>query len=152
MDVELDAVLVDRSESFDPRKDIGIFKKLVDEQVFSRPVAAAPHEENSLTVDKFNLLIKQIEYDVQVYETWTKKCSSVYAARDHAMQQWKLERHRRCTSGAQLFLDSCARLSVWEKSKPETAVSQLLKVKVSCLLHLLIESETQTSIHYRYRW
>ena len=49
-------------------------------------------QKSAIEADEFNLIMNQIDYDVTVYENWVKKRNSVYAAREHAMQQFKLDR------------------------------------------------------------
>lgn len=72
VDVELESMIMDKNDSLDVRQ-IPTLKRLLDEHVFSRPVANTQHQQESLTMDEFNLFVKQMEYDIQVFQTWEKK-------------------------------------------------------------------------------
>ena len=86
IDTELQALLLEKSDSFDPALHVPTLKRLVDEHVFSTPTPAPEIAQQALNVDAFNLLIKQLNYDVTVYQNWEKKCSTVLSARYHKEQ------------------------------------------------------------------
>ena len=68
-------------------------KGLVDNHLFnSGPIVQSSNERDALVVDEFALLLKQLTYDQQVYETWQRKCRTIYGARDYAKPEMKLNR------------------------------------------------------------
>ena len=73
-------------------------KTIVEDHPFHAPVVKSEEQKSAIEADEFNLIMKQIDYDVTVYENWVKKCTSVYAAREHAMQQFKLDRMKQAQS------------------------------------------------------
>eukprot|EP00959_Pyramimonas_sp_CCMP1952_P454731 9470390-Pyramimonas_sp.AAC.1 len=87
VDFELQAALMDKSDTFDVAMHMPTLKKLVDEHVFSTPVSLATDAQQALDSDQFHLLIKQLEYDTTCYENWMKKCSGVVCARYHREQE-----------------------------------------------------------------
>lgn len=128
IDIELDGLLMDRMEALDPRIHVPTLKRLCDEQVFNRPLGKSKLEESSIVVDKFNLLLKQIEHDVQVFVTWQKKFANVEAAREHVQFKWKRDRRQQCLEAADCFLSSCARVLVWDK-KVERNIAEVMNFK-----------------------
>ena len=125
---------LDKSENFDVRK-VPTFRKLADEQVFSRPVVifsrpvVSPEMSESLEADKFNLVMKQLDYDARVFETWERKCQTVKLAREHSEHDWRLQQRQRVEKATEVFFNGCLRLVVWEKKSPEKAISEILDFK-----------------------
>jgi hypothetical protein len=103
VDFELQAALLDKSESFDLAVHIPTFKRLIDEHVFSAPLTLSTDAQKALDTDSFQLLIKQLNYDTQVFENWQKKCSGVLSARYHREQDMCVQLHvascRSCVLG-----------------------------------------------------
>ena len=127
VDVELESMIMDKNDSLDVRQ-IPTLKRLLDEHVFSRPVANTQHQQESLTMDEFNLFVKQMEYDIQVFQTWEKKTVVAHTAREHAVFKWKRDSRQQSVSAAELFLQSCTRLLVWDK-KPEKNIAEAMNFK-----------------------
>ncbi|CAK0897612.1 unnamed protein product [Prorocentrum cordatum] len=128
VDFELQAALMDKSDTFDVAMHMPTLKKLVDEHVFSTPVSLATDAQQALDSDQFHLLIKQLEYDTTCYENWMKKCSGVVCARYHREQEFRLEVKNKCAQAAQTFLGSCVKLVVWSK-KVEDVVADVIAFK-----------------------
>ena len=128
VDGELQALLMDKSDTFDVKRDCPSLRKLVEDHKFSKPVAMDTVEEVSLQVDKFALIMKQLKYDVQVYTTWTRKVSSVKSAQEHQRHMWLLERRKRCLAVADQFLSRNVKLLVWQK-KVELAIAEIMNAK-----------------------
>lgn len=126
---EISCVLMDKSDNFDVKKDIPILKRLVDEQSFAKPVAATQIEEIQLQVDKFSLVKKQLDYDVQVYNMWSRKCSSVKSAQEHQRHMWLLQRRQRCEAAAQTYINNSLKILVWDRRKCETAIAEVMNYK-----------------------
>ncbi len=127
VDVELESMILDKSESLDVRQ-IPTLKRLLDEHVFTRPIAQTQRKQESLTMDEFNLFVKQMEYDIQVFQTWEKKTVVAEASREHAVFKWKRDSRQQSVSAAELFLQSCARLLVWDK-KAEKNIAEVMNFK-----------------------
>lgn len=126
---ELQAVLLDKPASFNVRTDIPTLQRLADELSFSKPVGATPEAELTIVVDRFNLLIKQLNYDVTVWQTWRSKCASLKVAAEAAKYQWRLDRRKRCQEAARHFIKSSMAFSVWEKKKTEMAIADVMNLK-----------------------
>ena len=79
-------------------------KGLVDDHLFRYgPIVQTLSEKSTLEGYEFALLLKQIAYDKKVYETWQKKCSTIYGARELARQEMKLNRRKKAIDNATLF-------------------------------------------------
>jgi hypothetical protein len=126
---ELQAVLLDKPASFNVRTDIPTLQRLADELSFSKPVGATPEAELTIVVDRFNLLIKQLNYDVTVWQTWRSKCASLKVAAEAAKYQWRLDRRKRCQEAARHFIKASMAFSVWEKKKTEMAIADVMNLK-----------------------
>ena len=131
VDVEIQAVLLDKSETFSVKQHVPCLKKLIDELVFSAPVTAMPVVESALAVDEFNLLMKQLEYDVNVYENWRLKCGNVLAAHEHKKQEHRAAERLKCTGAAELFVQSCCKFLTWESGqcKAEQIIGEIMNYK-----------------------
>ena len=61
---EVQVHLMDKSETFQPAQNIPTLKGLVDNHLFSSgPIVQSPNERDTLVVDEFALLLKQLTYD-----------------------------------------------------------------------------------------
>ena len=103
---------MDKSEDFVVNQ-IPTLKKLLEAHLFSPPVSQSVANKTSLEVDEFNLIMRQMKYDVQVFENWKRKCSSVHSARDHALLEFKLLRMKKGQDLAENLLSACTRLLTW---------------------------------------
>ncbi|CAK0804884.1 unnamed protein product [Prorocentrum cordatum] len=81
VDMEVQAAVMEQHEQFDPTKHIPTFKRILDQHLQSAPLVVGVEESAKLKVDEFALLIKQLDYDVSVYQTWQRKCQTVKGAR-----------------------------------------------------------------------
>ena len=127
---ELQGLLLDRSSSLNVRSDIPTFKRLVDDLNFSKPIAPTPEAELAIVVDKFHLVVKQLDYDIAVYQTWRSKCASLKTAAESAKHQWRLDRRKRCHEAAKHFMDTSMAFHVWpQKRKPESAIAEIMNLK-----------------------
>ena len=115
---EIEVALLEKSDAFDIRS-MQTFRRLLDEQVFARPVTATKIEEDSLVIDKVNLVLKQCQYDHQVFSAWRKKVTNLQNEREQQEHAWKL-----CT--ADLYCKACLRLEVWDPKKPEAAIASIM--------------------------
>eukprot|EP00959_Pyramimonas_sp_CCMP1952_P139657 2922835-Pyramimonas_sp.AAC.1 len=79
--MEVQAAVMEQHEQFDPTKHIPTFKRILDQHLQSAPLVVGVEESAKLKVDEFALLIKQLDYDVSVYQTWQRKCQTVKGAR-----------------------------------------------------------------------
>jgi hypothetical protein len=126
VDMELQSLLLDKNDALDITT-IGTFKKLLDQHLFNVPVQATSAQAEAILVDEFHLLLKQLKYDVQVFENWQKKCINVFAAREHAKQDHRLAQHALCAEAAQVFLDATIKFSCW--SSPESVIGEIMNFR-----------------------
>ena len=126
--MEVQIALMDKAETFEPAQHLATMKKNVDYHLFSMPVRGdtAGIEACTLAVDEFNLLMKRMNYDLQVYENWQKKCAGAMAARAYAQHEFRVERRKKTLNLATNFLDSCSKLSVWDTTKVEQNVADIM--------------------------
>ena len=129
VDSEIQALLLDKAASLNLKLDVPTFRRLVEDLHLAMPVTNSIEADGSLTVDKFALLKKQMDYDVQVFETWRKKCASLHVAAAQAKHEWRLQRRKRCQFAAQTFLQVNLRLFVWDRKKAEEAIACVMHVK-----------------------
>eukprot|EP00438_Fugacium_kawagutii_P022435 Skav232862 [mRNA] locus=scaffold2451:162468:166474:+ [translate_table: standard] len=132
IDVELDGLILEKQDGLDVR-NIPTFKRLSDQHVFSCPVGKTQHEEATLQWDEFNLMIKQIEYDESVFQNWEKKMMSAEAAREIATFKWKRDRRQQSLNAAELLLDSCCHVLVWDK-KNEKNIAEAMNFKRTVIM------------------
>ena len=133
VDTELQAVMHEKNEQFNPSQHVPTLRKLVDSHLFSAPVVAPVAMQQGLDIDTYQLLIKQMEYDMSVFNIWKKKCDNAFAARYHAQQDFKLAQHNKCLEAAQVFVSGCVRLRVWEpKMEDNVAEVMTFKKELAC--------------------
>ena len=106
IDMELQCALMDKSDSFQI-KQVPTLKRIIDQHVFSQPTTDESTNMNTLKVDEFKFLLKQLNYDVDVYETWQRKCATTAGARYFKEQEHKLEVKTTATVFAKNFVSSC---------------------------------------------
>ena len=133
VDIELEQLLFDRVDKLDVRVQIPTFKRLSDKQVFHRPVVNLEKVENQLVIDQYHLQMKQIEYDVNVFKTWSKKTMNIEYARDQATWKWRRDRRLQALEAADLALSSCSKLVVFEGRKTERAIQETMTFKKNCI-------------------
>ena len=87
--------------------------------------------ESALAVDDFNLLMKKLEYDVNVYENWRLKCGNVLAAHEHKKQEHRAAERLKCTGAAELFAQSCCKFLTWESGQfnAEQIIGEIMNYK-----------------------
>ena len=122
---EIEVALLEKSDAFDIRST-QTFRRLLDEQVFARPVTATKIEEDSLVIDKVNLVLKQCQYDQQVFSAWRKKVTNLQNEREQQEHAWKLSQRAKCSATADLYCKACLRLEVWDPKKPEAAIASIM--------------------------
>ena len=123
------ALLLDKAASLNVKLGRPTFHRFLEDLHLAMPVTNSIEEDGSLTVDKFALLKKQLDYDVQVFETWRKKRASLQVAAAQAKHEWRLQRRKRCQFAAQTFLQVNVRLFVWDRKKAEEAIASVMHVK-----------------------
>lgn len=142
IDVELVGLLMDRPANLDVRTGIHSLKVLLDQSALSQPIGRQPEEESKLVEDEFDLFVRQVEYDCQVFETFLKKKMTAQAARDHATIKWKQRCLQQCAVAAQSFLDSCCRIIVWEK-KAEKMIAEVMNFRRQIMTKIGVEHASQ---------
>ena len=120
IDRKVQVHLMDKSETVNPAQHLPTLKGLVDNHLFhSGPIVQSSNERDALVVDEFALLLKQFTYDQKVYETWQRKCRTIYGAREHAKQEMKLNRRTKSNGQRDTLLEKCTKLTLWEHTRPE---------------------------------
>jgi len=126
VDLELQASILDKVSGFDVSK-VPTLKRIIDQHVFSSPLQVSSSSAESLKVDEFELLLKQLNYDIEVYLTWTKKISTVTGARYFKEQEHKLNVKIETDRVAQNFLNSCCCILVL--SDEQRIISSIMDFK-----------------------
>ena len=130
---ELEVALLEKSDKFEVRS-IPTFRRLIEEQAFSRSVSVSKIEEDSLAADRLALVLKQCKYDRQVFETWTRKVSSAKLIREQTEHEWKLGQSKKCEAVAEIYLKSCLHLAVWDVKVPERCISEIMEFKKNTVM------------------
>ena len=145
--VVMQVALMDKSDDFVAAQHIPTFKKLVDHHLFTdAPVQECVAKKRALEVDEFNLVMKQLKYDQKVFENYQKKCSSVHAAREHSVQEFRLNRRHKAMDMASAFIDGSCKLMTWEKEKPEAAIGEIMNYRREIAAKLGVDGGAVPSI------
>ena len=124
VDVEVQVLVMDKSEDFTVH-NVPTFKKILDKHL-SSPSAPLASDQQLLEADEFQLLMKQLVYDVKVYETWQAKCSSVYTAREHALHELRSQRRAKANVAALALISSFCKFLTWDATKSETVIGDIM--------------------------
>ena len=149
---EIEVALLEKSDAFDIRS-MQTFRRLLDEQVFARPVTATKIEEDSLVIDKVNLVLKQCQYDHQVFSAWRKKVTNLQNEREQQEHAWKLSQRAKCSATADLYCKACLRLEVWDPKKPEAAIASIMdfrRLTIMGKLGLSSDSKDVATLLYQF--
>ena len=76
IDMEVQAALLDKADSFEVAQHIPSLKRLVDAHILSAPVSRSSVQQESIEADNFNLMMKKADYDVTAYQAWQKKLAN----------------------------------------------------------------------------
>ena len=125
IDLEVQSLLLDKAETFDVVQHIPTLKRIADAHVFKAPVSRSSVEMDNIEQDNYTLLMKKIEYDINVYQTWEKKCANVHAAHEHARREQRLAHRDWLADCADLFLHNCTKFMVWD-IKQEAIISSII--------------------------
>ena len=126
---------MDQLEGWLPFKDLHSLKAIATNMQSEMPIKASTSTQESIDVDQFALLVKQLDYDVKVFETWQRKCSNVAAARFHAKQAWKLSQLQKCQEGARKWFGQAVKFSQWGR-KAEAAIASTMAFRKQAQLSL----------------
>lgn len=129
VDTDAQAALMDKSASFDVTKSMSSLRALMEAHLFTSPVPQSLADKDSLDVDAWELQEKQLCYDLNVFETYKKKCAAAETAREAAKQEWRLRRREKCEQATTQFVDTCCKLVVWDGKKAELTVAEAAKFK-----------------------
>ena len=132
IDVEAQAILMDKREDLDITLHVPVFKKLIDQHHQKAPVSCGPPNETQqekIDIDAYHLFEEQTQYDIKAYWNWSRKCSNVFAGRHHAIQEFALTRRKKCEDVAAAFMDSCIRTSTWQDGNIEHLIASVMDFK-----------------------
>ena len=129
IDVELQAILLEKRDDFEVTKNVPMFKRIVEEHIMTAPVNMDCTTQEKIEVDQFELFMTQLRYDCQVYGVWERKCATAMAARRHAELEFKLSQREKCKKAARNFLAAFTRILVWESNKVENIIAELMNFK-----------------------
>ena len=129
IDMEIQAAMIDQSETFNPAKDLPSVKRVLDAHIFKTALSTETIvNKEDIAADDFSLLLKQLAWDIDAYKVWVMKCSSVKSARYRKQQDWKVSRKNTCDKCADKFLTSCVKLVVFD-DKPERNIAAVMDYK-----------------------
>ena len=128
IDTEITAAILEKRDDFDVLKDIGTFRELIDLHHTNAPVAMEPSAAHALEVDAYNLMKKQIEYDIKVFQVWEKKCKGVSNSRTHAALEYKLNQQQKCKNMAQDIIKAVINVLTWEE-RVENQIGEVMTIK-----------------------
>lgn len=130
IDIEIQGALVDKSPEFNPLKDICTFRTLLDEHQQTAPIQGAPPvNESELAADTFSLVMKQLDYNLKVWGTWQRKCSTVKSTRYFAEQEWRLQRVKRCRAAAEKLVALNVKLIPIEDMETSAIIGAVMSFK-----------------------
>ena len=129
IDVELQVAVLDKSDHFDPMKHMSIFKQLTEGHLQAVPCPADKGKALEIEADAYDLLIKQLEYDINVYDKWVQKCKCAHTARLHAKLEWKAELMSKYEKAANMLFQSTARLSSYDNGALEVCIRDVLNFR-----------------------
>lgn len=126
IDHEVQSLLLDKKDAFDIKKDVPTFRALCDAHIQSKPLPDNNTDPESLEVDRFHLMMKQLQYDQAVFEGWLKKCQAVQRTRDSATHTWRLEQQELKTQLASNLFAGTSKLLIWDVKRPEQTIGELM--------------------------
>ena len=97
-------------------------KTLIQAHVLAAPVvpdSVLLNQPPALDVDKFNLAMKKMKYDVEVYEVWAAKCQTAKSAQEHKQLEVLSQAHASCRNAAMAQLRALALVLTYEGSVVE---------------------------------
>ena len=80
IDAEVQTAALEKTDAYDPMQHCPSLKTLVDAHIFNTPISLSMTIKAELDIDLFNLVMKQLKYDIEVFAVWRRKCSTVEAA------------------------------------------------------------------------
>ena len=132
IDVEVQALLMDKRDDLDITVHVPLFKKLIDQHYQKAPVSCGPPNETQqekIDIDAYTLFVEQSEYDTKAFWNWHRKCSNVFVGRHHAIQEWALMRRKKCEDVAAAYMDSCIKTSTWQDGNIEQLTASVMDFK-----------------------
>ena len=113
VDAEVEAAVVDKSETFRATDDVPTLKKLKDAACFAPPADLGDKiVKESIEADSFNLLIRTLTWDMQAHDVWAKKCAGVENSNAWAKQDAKLTLKKTSTAAVQRYVNGVVKLMV----------------------------------------
>ena len=128
VDSEVQALILERSESL-KLASVPTLKRIMDSIMTAMPIQPSDAQTARIAKDEFDLVMKQLDYDLQVISVWKQKMSSSDVAREHAVRDHQLQNHRKCEEAVAAFLDGMAALASWDNGPAESVISELLTFK-----------------------
>ena len=116
---------MDQPEGWLPHKNLPSLAMYATEHEATTPIKQSVGMQEQIDVDRLTLLLKQLEYDQRVYETWVKKCSSAQTARFHTQQSWRLDQFQRCKQNAEKLLSQAVKAIFWDR-KAEHVITEII--------------------------
>ena len=130
IDLELQAAIMDQAEFFDPCS-LPSIKRIIDAHLFNAPMGVeVVTSTEEIAADDFALLMKQLRWDADAFEVWTKKCSNVRTARYRKEQELKVQKKTACDRASDKFMSTCVKLVVWDgKPGAEEGIKHCMNFK-----------------------
>lgn len=127
VDSEVQALILEKSESL-KLASVPTLKRIMDSQMTSMPIQPSD-AQTARIANEFDLVMKQLDYDLQVIGVWEQKMSSSDVAREHAARDHQLQNHRKCEEGVTTFLEGMSAVTSWDIGPVESVISELLTFK-----------------------
>ena len=134
IDFEIQGALLERSDNFVASQHIPSLRKLVDSHMFLLPVGPSAAAAEALEVDAFELVMRQLDFDVKAHAVWLKKCENIHMAKGHAQREWALRRDLECKTAARSFVDKVMKLLTWDGGKVETVIGDIMTFRRHSIL------------------
>ena len=125
IDVEIRNAIDSKAEAFDVA-ELPFLKRLVNSHITSAPIDITSGAKDALVVDDFNLLMKKLHYDVQVFEVWQQKCVGVHAAIHHKKLEHAMTARHKTRQAANALFEAHCKLFLWEGNTSEQLIGQIL--------------------------
>ena len=134
IDMELHNALIEKSDTFDPIKDIDVIRQIINKHMSANPSKApgVSVAQEQLQVDQFALMMKQLEYDKRVGQVWKDKCTTVMGARRFSEMEAKMSFQNALEEHAETVMGAWCEICVWEDSN--RAIGEVMTFKRAKIL------------------
>ena len=119
MDSEIQSALADKSDSWG-FNDSTVAREIIQMHMTNAPIGVPLKETQQLEQDDFDLMMKKIVYDQDVWRVFLRKYSGYNSATYFKKLDWRKTVEATCLGYAKDILTSCVTLMVWQPRSEET--------------------------------